>query len=217
MRISVVTVSREVGSPGDAVGYELAQRLGFNCINRGFVDLVARKARVAPWQVERIERVPPSGRPVEQEPPVVEYHDQHGRELDRLIKALGYGERMTSGEYLAALRQVIEDLANIGSVVIIGRGAQVVLRGRPEVYHVRVLAPRDERIAELQRIHGVDWEEAVAAADTVDGLRRELLAELGAEDPDERSLYDLTVNSSWKTIDECVDEVCAAMEARSAA
>lgn len=215
MLIQVITVSREAGSAGDAVGYELARRLGFICINRAFVDLIARKARVAPWQVERIERAAPVPRLADES--LLEPTDDEGPALEALVRRLGYGERMTSDEYLTALRGVVGDLAELGGMVLMGRGGQLILRGRPDAFHVRVMAPRDERISELARMHGVTWSEAEATAERIDGLRHDLLRALGDEAIDDSRLYDVVVNTSWKTVDECVDEILRAMGTRQPA
>ncbi len=211
---SVITISREAGSSGDAIGYELASRLGYTCVNRSFVDLIARKARVAPWQVERVERSPEA--PHADRPAGFEhaYDERRGRDLDRLIRRLGYGEQLDTEEYLKALRDVMHDLAAIGQVVIIGRGGQVMLHDLPEAFHVRILAPEEERIAEMQRREEISREWAVHTVSIIDSLRAELLRRIGWEE-DDHKLYDLILQTEGKSVDRCADEIVGAIEAAS--
>lgn len=212
----VITISRETGSLGDAVGYELARRLGYTCVNRSFVDLIARKARVAPWQVERLERtVDP--RPAAPAPTARAYDEREGRSLDELIRRLGYGERLNNEEYLAALRGVMSDLAAIGRVVIIGRGGQVLLHGHPDAFHVRILAPTESRIERFQADEEVSRDLARRTIDVVDGLRAELLRQMGAPDADDPALYDLVIQSGGLTVSQCTVRILEAMEAKERA
>lgn len=213
---NVITLSRQAGSPGDAIGYELARTLNYTCINKSFVDLIARKARVAPWQVDRIERHGLEQKQPGEEARKVASDEPEGRSLEALIRHLGYGERMTGEEYIQALRAVMQDLASIGHVVIIGRGGQVLLRHDPATFHVRVLAPRDQRIAELQREGHVSWESAAEMVHYIDGLRAELLREIGCDNIDDPALYDLVLETAGKSVPQCVEEIIAKLEEQSA-
>ncbi len=202
---NVITISREAGSNGDTIGYELANRLGYTCVNRSFVDLIARKTRVAPWQVERIERHPELATPHRVSAGAPAYDERQGRDIDQLIRRLGYGEALETEDYLQALRRSW-DLAAIGQVVIIGRGAQVILHGRPDVFHVRILAPSDERIAALRASASLTQETAARHVALIDGLRTDLLRRMGWEDDDQK-LYDLILDTSGLAVETCVDRI----------
>lgn len=212
---SVITISREAGSPGDAIGYELARRLGYTCVNRSFVDLIARKARVAPWQVTRAERLMPgesAPRPARGEEA---YDERQGRSLDALIRRLGYGEPLGGDEYIEVLRSVMRDLAAIGHVVIIGRGGQVLLKEHVDAFHIRVLAPRAERIEAVGRDEHVCPQYAAQAVDLIDGLRLDLLKRMGCEDINDPSLYDMVIQTEGVTVAEAVDGIVARLQGSS--
>ena len=46
--------------------------------------------------------------------------------------------------------RIVEEAAAAGGCVIVGRGGQCLLRGRPDVFHVFVYAPREERVRRLR-------------------------------------------------------------------
>ena len=91
---------------------------------------------------------------------------------DALEAVLGrtYGEtavpdmRPDDLQYIDTIRSVIAELAQRGSVVIVGRGAQAVLADHPDVIHVRVACAQDERI---RRLAERDQMSAEAAAERV--------------------------------------------------
>ena len=117
--MSAITVSRQMGSRGDELALQVAQRLGWRRVCRDLINQAARAAGVP--QVALAE-----------------------------IDELGFlGLRPSAKDWRAYQNQVeriIRELADAGEVVIVGRGGQVVLRGRPDVWHVRVIAPPEARV-----------------------------------------------------------------------
>jgi cytidylate kinase len=52
-------------------------------------------------------------------------------------------------------RKLIEEAANIGNCIIVGRGAQCILQGRPDAFHVFIIyAPMDERLRRIRERYG---------------------------------------------------------------
>ena len=52
---------------------------------------------------------------------------------------------------MAALgSRIVEEAAAVGDCVIVGRGAQCLLRGRSDAFHVFVYAPPEERLRRLR-------------------------------------------------------------------
>ena len=58
------------------------------------------------------------------------------------------------------LTQYLERIARVGQVIIIGRGASILLQSLPNTYHFRLEAPLDYRIGSLARRLNLPWEEA---------------------------------------------------------
>ena len=139
----VVTVGREYGSGGAAVAGALAQRIGFRLLDRALIERIAEAARIDPGLAERLD----------------EHVDGWAA---RVARALRFGpfevvspvddEAILDAQRLQALTAaVIEEAARAGDCVIVGRGAQCLLRSRPGVFHVFVYAPHEERLRRLRR------------------------------------------------------------------
>jgi len=114
--------------------------------------------------------------------------------------------------YHRAIRQVMNDLAAKGGFVIIGRAGQVILRERPDVLHVKIMAPaelRAERVAGVQSIPIAAARAQVAASDTT---RREYLLRCFDVQWDDPALYDLVINTRCFLPGDVGDLICLALE-----
>src|SRR5262249_34371022 len=77
--------------------------------------------------------------------------------------------------YRETLRHVVETAAESGQVVIIGRASQVILAGRRDVLHVRVVAPLHARIAYVAVRESLDEANAQARVQLKDRDRSRYL------------------------------------------
>jgi cytidylate kinase len=185
--ISVITVAREYGSGGAAIATRLAGLLGFRLLDRALLDRVGAAARCDPAVAEKLdERVDPW--------------------LRRLVRSWSHGAfegvasvpdaEMPDADQMAALTQsVVEEAASIGSCVIVGRGGQCILAGRPDALHVFVYAPRAERARRLRERLG-PAADVEAAIDATDRGRSAYLRRHFGRDWIDRDLYHLMVNSA---------------------
>jgi len=186
-RFRVVTVSREYGSGGAAIAARLAALLGYRLLDRALIDRIASVAHVDPGTAAR-------------------YDEQVDRWVERLGRSLWFGgidavgevdrEGVLDAERAASLAaRVINEAAEIGDCVIVGRGAQCVLRDRPDVFHVFVYASLPDRVRRIRARLG----EAADVEGVIDAMDRERAAyvrrHFGASWLDPR-LYELMVNAA---------------------
>lgn len=211
--MAVITVSREFGSEGLAVARRAAELLGYSCLDRGLVTEVARMADVSEREVERydergqglvadlLERmfVGRSGGypayawygdcPEMMVAPALFYSD------------LEQGQVPCREDILSLVEHVIRAAADRGNVVIVGRGAQVVLADRPEALHVRVIAPLPFRCQRIAAREGVDLAEAMDLIRRTDRDRARYLRQYYHVDWEDSQLYHLTINTERTGID----------------
>jgi len=186
-RFRVVTVAREYGSGGAAVAARLAERLGFKLLDRGLVERIAEEARVPPDVAAKLdERVDPWVRRI-------------GRALwyggFEAVAAV-HGNDVVDSDRVAALGgRILEAAATAGECVIVGRGGQCLLRGRPDVFHVFVYAPRAECLRNLQARLGPGADVELAFQET-DRERTAYIRRYFGENRLDPHLYHLMVNSA---------------------
>jgi cytidylate kinase len=200
--MAVITISREYGSRGAAIGARVAEHLGWWHVNDELIFLVAHRAGIGdqdvrPYDQEGFSRLrtfahdcvamleslaPPflgqtTGMPDAMQLPV---------ELKRFYSA----------RYLHLVQQMIRALAVRGRVVIMGRGAQVVLRDTARVLHVRTVAPLPDRIRRVAREEGVSEREAARRIRRRDGAAARYLRHFYGLDWGDPLLYHLTLNTA---------------------
>jgi len=117
--MGVLTLSRELGSGGDAIAKQVAESLGWSLLdNEGFAA-AARSYGYVRAELERVDERSPS------------FVDRFFR--DRQLV------------YLDIMRAIVYESALKDNQVILGRGAHILLRGIPGVLRARVVAPNEVR------------------------------------------------------------------------
>jgi cytidylate kinase len=112
--------------------------------------------------------------------------------------------------YRAETEEFIAAAAESGGVIL-GRGGQVILRGRPGVL---LGGPREARIRQGMEIEGVDRTTVERRQQANDRARAEYVRRSYGVDPLDPNLYHLVLDSPALGLDTCVDLVVAASEAR---
>jgi Ala-tRNA(Pro) deacylase len=115
-------------------------------------------------------------------------------------------------EFLGFIRHVIEKLWERGNVVVIGRGSQKILAGKPNVLHLRFIAPIDDRCKAVMAAEGTTAVEALKKIEAIDKLRAHYLERSYDADWGDATLYDLVLNTSSMSPEQTVDVIVAAVQ-----
>jgi len=185
--MAAVTVSRQLGSLGTQIAREVARRLGYRTVWREVINEAARRAGAPEVALAMIDDLGLLG---------VELRPEASR------------------AYEEAIQEVMEDLASEGDAVIIGRAGQVILADRPDVLHVRVIAPLPLRVERIASMHKISTAAARARVEQSDRTRRDYLRTCYGVDWDDPQLYDLVLDTEELTLDGGADLVCHAMARR---
>jgi cytidylate kinase len=202
--VAVVTLSRQYGAGGLRVAPAVAEALGFRLVDRELVDEAARRLGIDPELArDRDERVPAL---------VVEL----GMALARATPGLIGGEAgLPDDRDLAeATRLVILSLAAAGGYVILGRGAQAVLAGRPDACHLSLVGDLEDRARRVAEWQGLDLEEARARCRRVDAERAAYVRRFYRLDIRDPLLYDCVLNTSRLTLEQAAELAVAVARCR---
>lgn len=170
--MAVVAISRKVGSYGDEIAALVAQRLGYRLVDR---ERVHRLAQECDDEFRRVCAV-------------FEAEEGQGGLWEHLV----FGDPAHTALF-AALNL---ELAAQGDVVLVGRGAQVVLQGVPGVFKARIVAPKALRVERIMALRGLGQEEALDYVSRHDEQRRALIQSVFRADLGDWSLYDLVLNTA---------------------
>ena len=132
--VRVITVEREYGSAGVEIAQRIAERLGWELVDHSLVQRVAQECNV--------------------ESSLVESHDERCDPwYHQFTKAFWQGapertlaptspEAFDCSRMVEHVRKLIEEAADRGNCVIVGRGAACILSSRIDAFHIFVYGCR---------------------------------------------------------------------------
>ncbi len=186
--MAVIAISRQFGAGGQTLGKRVAKKLGYMLIDSEITKLVAEKAKVTHNWVEHIEREA-GGTLLKFMSGVVSK-----RFIDRLLdESKGYIDEEI---YIDVLHDVIKQIAKKDNVVIIGRGAQYILRNYENVKHILLIADREDRIKFMEDHYDISYHQAKKTVKVHEKRRLSLYRKFGKEDYDNPELYHLVIDMS---------------------
>jgi cytidylate kinase len=181
--MGAITISRQVNSRGGELAQQLAQQSGWQWISRDLINRAALAANAPQVALAEIDELDFFGL----HPSAEEWQAYQGQ-VERLIR----------------------NLADEGNIVIVGRGGQVVLRSRPDVLHVRVVAPFETRSVWLQQEKNISAEAAHACLVKNDEARARYLRRSYGVHLDDPTLYHLIINTGLLDMPQAVNLVAQA-------
>lgn len=205
-RRPVVTVSRQTGASGNAFGIALAAYLErtqpkgrgpWAVVDRELVDKIledeALPERLASWSPE-----------------------DHLAGVSFVVEEL-LGLHRATWKPMQEVTETILRLAGMGNVVLVGRGANVILSHLPQAFHVRLVASLESRVAHMAELRGTSKKKALAWVEAEDRARQRFIRRYFQVDVADPLLYNLVVNVDRVPIDEAARIVGDAVLARAEA
>ena len=214
--MTVITMGGLSGGGGRLLGPMVAQRLGADYVDRLILTNVARHVGATVDALhQREERLPTRGerfsrilqRMLERSavtgaggdpyfgPGIAAFLTEEYEDLPQ--PTITRGHELEDEKYIEAIRTVMNDLVNSGNVVIVGRGAYIILKDVPGVLRVGVVARLEDRIARIMDREQADHEQAAKTVEYRDGARSDYFKRFfGIDNPDDPEAYHLVVNTS---------------------
>jgi len=128
-----------------------------------------------------------------------------------------FGWRPASGTVVQHTAETILHLAEMGRVILIGRGANVVTAKLPNVFHVRLVAPLEKRIEHAHEYYNMSKKAAHDFILREDGGRRRYLSKYFKARIDDPLLYHLIINTGLVSYDEAARMIAEAVVNHSSA
>lgn len=197
--MSVLCISRQFGAGGKTLGARLAKRLGWTLVYNDVLNQVAKEAKVSPEWVEAVDK-------------------EAGDWLMRFVTSLvpsdfierHLGENLHDFDekrYRQFLTKVINNIADHGKAVIVGRGCQFILADRQDAYKVLLVANYDDRIKFMMEHYKLSKEKAESLVMKEERRRNRFIEGMGVEKPDDVCHYHLALNTSLVSLQQAEDMV----------
>lgn len=193
---SIITISREFGSGGRTIGRLVAEQLGYQFYDRELVNQVAERSGFSPEFIEE------SG----------EYASAKSSLLFAMATAGQYsadGLSMHDRLYIEQTR-FIEELAEQGNCVIVGRCADYILRENKDCLHVFIHADMENRAKRIVERYGEKNKSPEKRLAEKDQKRRVYYKNYTGRNWGQAQNYDLCLNSGVLGEEACVELIVAA-------
>ncbi len=184
--MAIITVSRQIGSLGDEIAKAAADTLGYQYIEKVQISEILSKCGFSISDIDKFDEKKPS-----------------------VWQTLSIQTEVFSH----FIRAAVNELAARKNVVIVGRGAQVILRDIPGVLHVRVIAPFETRVGRLVEQRGYEEKDAQRIVRQTDRDSSGYLSNYFETNLNDSDLYDLVINTRALTQKESVEMITCAVAA----
>ena len=158
MQKKIITVSREFGSGGRSIGKLVAEKLGYDYYDSELVERVAQETGFSADYIADAGEYAP------------------GRSMLSYAFSSGTphtGASMNATDYLWATQcRIINELAEKGNCVIVGRCADYILRQREDCLNVFIHADKDYKAKRIVELYGVTDKSPEKRLNEKDGKRK---------------------------------------------
>ena len=190
---TVIAISRSYGAGGRTVGRMVAQRLGIPFYDKSLLASTAERSGLSVQYVASI--------------------DEKARSLVEQIYTLDQPEPMHSIDDRAQ-REVIEQIASEGGCVIVGRRADQVLAGRPDLLRVFITSSVESRAARIAQRDSLTAEKALAQVRRADRERADYCNSLSSLKWGEAASYDLCLDTQRLGLEGAAEVIVAAAQVK---
>jgi cytidylate kinase len=177
--MAVITISRETGSGGYQIAKGVAGSLGYALVDKFTTESIFRQ-----YGMTRFDDVYSSA------PSILDLLN-----ADNLL-------------LVSMANEIVEAVAKRGNVVILGRAGFAVLGGLADVLHVRIQAPFSERVQRIMERESIaDVDAAVERVKQDDEVHRKYMSRFYNKQWDERSNFNLVLDSGSLSVEEAVKQI----------
>ena len=186
-----ITISREYGSGGRYIGQLVADKLGIKLYDKEFVEKLAVETGLSEEYIEN--------------------NEQKRNALDALNSGYYFGMN-NSDELFIKESELIKEIANKESCVIIGRCADFILKDNSNVIKVFVYSNMEDEVKRATKFYGLDEKNAKKEIKRINKLRASHYKYYTEKEWKDNSNYDICINSDVLGVEKSAELICNLIE-----
>ncbi len=183
----IITIAREYGSGGRYIGKLVAKKLGIKLYDKEFVEEISKDTG---FSAEYIES-----------------NEQKRTVLDNVNGGYYVGLN-NADELFIKESNLIKELAEKESCVIVGRCADFILKDKENVFKIFINNTMENKIKRATEFYGMNKEKAKKEISRINKLRANHYKYYTDKDWREPSNYDICINSDAVGIENAVELIC---------
>ena len=191
----IITIGRQFGSGGRAIGEKLAERLGINFYDKELISLAAKESGISPEIFNSVDEKATNSL-------------LYSLSLGLYDFGSGFspmGDLPVNDKLYILQHKIIREIAEKESCVIIGRCADYILRDNPDCVSIFIHADMEFRKHEAVKKHGIDEDHAEHIINKTDKSRANYYSFYSGQKWGATENYDLCINSAKLSEDSIVD------------
>jgi cytidylate kinase len=186
--MAIITIARQMGSLGSETAANVAQRLDYTLVDQAKLQRAAEDYGMLQSELEEV-------------------HERRPTLVTRYLT-------MRHRAYLDMMQTIIYQYARADDVVILARGATVLLSDVPSALHVNVFAPYERRVNVVMAREGITRPIAEQVVRESDQDRAGYMRYLFDQDWMDPLLYDVMINTQVTTREHACDLIVQAAHAK---
>jgi cytidylate kinase len=186
--MAIITIARQMGSLGSETAANVAQRLDYTLVDQAKLQRAAEDYGMLKSELEEV-------------------HERRPSLVTRYLT-------MRHRAYLDMMQTIIYQYARADDVVILARGATVLLSDVPSALHVNVFAPYERRVEVVIAREGITRPIAEQVVRESDQDRAGYMRYLFDQDWMDPLLYDVMINTHVTTREQACDLIVQAAHAK---
>lgn len=194
----VITISRQFGSGGRAVGQKLAQKLDIPFYDKELISLAAKESGMNPEVFKSIDETAANS---------LLYSLSMG--MYNFNGPLAMGDLPVNDKLYLLQHQLIKEIATKGPSVIVGRCADYVLKDNPHTINVFIYADMEYRKKRAVTVHNIEERRAETIINKTDKTRANYYSFYTGQKWGVAQNYDLCIDSSKLSDDKIVELICS--------
>ena len=198
MAKNIITISREFGSGGRTIGRMVAEKLGYKFYDSEIIDKVVESSGLSKE--------------------IVEKYDEYATHKSSFLYSIainsvnthgdGYHGTSFASQVQIAQIKVINDIAKEGNCVIIGRGADYILRDREDCLNIFIYADMKHKAKRVLSLYGETGKKIEDRIKDKDTKRRVFYRSFSMREWGVYQNYHLMLDSGTIGIEKCADMIC---------
>ena len=189
----VITIAREYASGGRYIGKLVADKLGIKLYDNEFISKVAEETGLSEEYIE---------------------NNEQKRDALASLNNGYYSGLNNSDELFIKESELIKEVADKESCVIVGRCADFILSSRKNVINVFVYSDMEDKINRATTYYGMDKSKAEKEIKRIDKLRANHYKYYTEKEWDNHSNYDICINSDAFGVEKSADLICESVESK---
>ncbi len=194
----VITIAREFGSGGHEIGLGLASALGIAFYDKEILIKAAQKNGIMEELFENADEKPTNS---------FLYSLSLGATPLRSASFSDYSDYLTNDKLFLMQSEVIRDIADKESCVMIGRCSDYILRGHKGLFTVYIHAPIEIRTQRIARLQNISEDAARSLIKKTDKNRANYYSFYSDCEWGAANNYDLSIDSSRFGVDAAVEMI----------